>query len=161
MPRIFANPRAGRRPTVACRGQVDSGDTAHESLHPRTQQHRGEANDAGEERHVGENRDHVRNIYHVYYDWLQECGVCHKYLKNGFGHTVILPPPPKPSTILGKIIAFFKSPAPLPKVSFEFTSAEMVYTRGLRYDRIILDLTPETYYKNRERVERAMWAECG
>ena len=109
---------------------------------------------------VGENQNHVQDIYRTFFYWINDYGAPSQYSPSKLSYSAILPPPPKPATIVGKIIAFFSKTKPLPVITYKFTTAEMVNTRGLRYDRIILDLTPRTYYKNQERVEKAMWAEC-
>lgn len=110
---------------------------------------------------VGENQNHVRDIYRTFFYWIQDSGVFCQYSPSTLTYHAEFPLPPPPTSIIGKLIAFFKKPTliSVPDVEFYFTTADRVNTRGRTYDRIILDLTPKKYFQNRRRIEEAMWAQ--
>jgi len=108
---------------------------------------------------IGENYAHVQDIYHIFFYWLQDCGVFCQYSPNKLSYKAELPMPPLPTSIMGRVMAFFSKIKRSPVITFNFTTAERVFTRGVRYDRIILDLTPRTYDKNYERIKESLWAE--
>jgi len=108
---------------------------------------------------IGENQNHVRDIYHTFFYWIQDSGAFCQCSPSTLTCNAEFPLPPPPTSIIGKLVAFFKKPAAIPAVNFYFTTVDRAHTRGRMYDRIILDLTPEKYFQNHRRIEEVMWAQ--
>jgi len=108
---------------------------------------------------IGENQNHVRDIYHTFHHWILDSGAYCQYSPSTLTFNAEFPLPPSPTSIIGKLVAFFKKPTAIPAVNFYFTTADRVNTRAMRYARIIVDLTSEKYFQNHKRIEEAMRAQ--
>ena len=120
-------------------------------------------NDGKQYLFIGENEWHTRDIYRTFVHWIEETGIYCNYSPNRLMCDAKYSPPPKPTTFLGKVKAFFNKPEDPPNIRFHFTTPGRLYPwgiRGMRYNRIIVDLTAETYYKNQQTIEEALFAEC-
>lgn len=108
---------------------------------------------------VGETRDQVRELYRQFYYWLDETKVYVNMDIARMKYDVTFPKPSTPPGIWAQIVAFLKKPYESPKIRFDFTSAGVVDTRALHYNKIILDVTSFTYNNNRKRISEAFRAE--
>lgn len=108
---------------------------------------------------IAENYTHNRDIYRVFFGWLQTLvGVFPKSASSMLSHYVAFEPTGKTIPINNR----YMKPKRPPSIGFDFISASMLYEprmRGMCYNKIIIDLTPETYHVNEANIEFALSTE--
>ncbi len=108
---------------------------------------------------VGETHEQVRELYRQFYYWLEES---HMYIDMSIAnmrYDVTFAKPSVPHGLRATLIAFLEKPYESPRIRFDFTAPSVVFTRGLHYNKIILDVTSETYHNNERRIIEAFRAE--
>jgi len=106
---------------------------------------------------IGENHTHLKDVYRVFFDWLKTLDVFCKNAPSTLSHYVAFEP-------TGKFIPHddrYAHPRRPPSIKFDFVAASMLRWRcmGQRYNKIIIDLTPQTYHNNIEGIQQILWTE--
>lgn len=104
---------------------------------------------------VGENHPHTRDIYKCFWYWLKEANIQHTQPNNGHTiHAIFNPKKLKNrNSVVDKAISWFDESTPQSVVSFRFVTPRSVSCRGIPYDKIIIDLTTETRWKNHRFIQ--------
>jgi hypothetical protein len=117
-------------------------------------------NDGKQYLYIGENPTHTRDICRTFAQWVHECGVKPTISMNPMQVIAEFPPViHEANSFLDKLFSIIEEPKKPAKVRFRFTCPSLlnpVTMRGIRYNKIIIDLTYEKQRQYRREMEEAL-----
>lgn len=115
--------------------------------------------------YVGENGWHTKDIFHTFVSWVQSSGISCDYRPNRLtliAEFNVWAKPMYSSAFMDKIMTMLEEPKKVVRIKFDFTTPARLTPWGIRgrpYDKIILDLNNETYYRNSRILDEIKYME--